>query len=111
MKEIINANLSKKDMFNAKGALGFKEAAKQGINGKLEGYAIIEQERLKRGSDEVITDQIAIIKVDGKLISGESSVIRERLKDIHSFFQGEEISIQLFSFSCGKGEAVGINVL
>lgn len=105
--------IDKKDVFNANGATKLKEAAEQGIQGILEGFAV-QEKPVKRADGTEDTKDVTVIKINGTLYAGESSTVRDDIMRLYEMFK-EEIEAKTlevrFYVGHGKRDFVKIEVV
>lgn len=97
-------NITKKDMANIGGGLGFVDAVEQKVEGVLEGFGIV-------GTEEV---PISVVKVNGQLFSGASKVVEGRLKNLSAIVgdsndvEEKKISVKFESIKLAKGNGTNL---
>lgn len=97
-------NITKKDMANVGGGLGFVDAVEQKVEGVLEGFGIVD-------TGEV---PVSIVKVNGQLFSGASKVVEGRLKNLSAIVgdsndvEEKKISVKFESIKLAKGNGTNL---
>lgn len=109
-------NLTKKDLFNANGGEGFKEAGNSGKTGKLQGYGTYLADTEEVTEDGVIVKKtVSVMKVDNVLYAGDSIVIEKRLRQLADFMDMKDlekgIDIVFKEIKAGRGTAVSFDLL
>lgn len=108
-------NITKLDMANVGSGLGFKDAVEQDVEGVLEGFGIVDSERLNENTGELEKIVISIVKVNGQLFTGSSKVVEGRLKNLNAIVgdsndvEGKKISVKFENIKLAKG--VGTNLI
>lgn len=104
MEVIANVGMTNVDMFNMSSSTGYKEAVRQGISGECTGACIISKEN---NNGEMI--EVSAVKVDGKIYSGNSSVMKNRVDELINFV-GDELEngvvVEFDTLKCKDGDAV-----
>ena len=112
---MIIRNLSKKDILNANLGMSLKDACDVGTEGILNGYAVLNKTSVDEETGETSEHEIAVLKINGELYSGESKVTVNRIKELDEVFSededGEELEIKLVPVKCGRGMAVSLMIL
>lgn len=109
-------NISKMDMANVGSGLGFKEAVDLSVEGVLEGFGVVDSERMNEQTGELEKVAISVVKVGGKLFTGASKVIEGRLKNLNeivadsSDVEDGKISVKFERLKLAKGDATNIIV-
>lgn len=109
-------NISKMDMANVGSGLGFKDAVEQHTEGVLEGFGIVEFDRVNVETGELETVNISVVKVDGKLFSGASKVVEGRLKNLDAIVgnsrdvEDKRISVKFEKIKLAKGDGTNLIV-
>lgn len=108
--------ITAKDMFNASNAEGLKEIGKSSYEGTLVGFGIKKIEKVDKDTGEVTESEVTILKMhDGKIIAGESDVVRRRVKELEGFITPEDLSsgidIKFLEVKAGRGTAISFNIL
>lgn len=99
-------NITKMDMANVGGGLGFVDAVEQKVEGVLEGFGIVETEEVP----------ISVVKVNGQLFSGASKVIEGRLRNLSAIVgdsndvEEKKISVKFESIKLAKGNGTNLIV-
>lgn len=107
-------NISKMDMANVGSGLGFKDAVERGIEGVLEGFGIVETERVNEETGELEKVVISVVKVNGSLFSGASKVIEGRLKNLDAIVgnsndvEEKKISVEFRKIKLAKGDGTNL---
>lgn len=109
-------NITKLDMANVGSGLGFKDAVEQGAEGVLEGFGIVDSERLNENTGELEKVVISVVKVNGQLFSGSSKVIEGRLKNLSAIVgdskdvEEKKISVKFENIKLAKGNGTNLIV-
>lgn len=109
-------NITKLDMANVGSGLGFKDAVEQGAEGVLEGFGIVDSERLNENTGELEKVVISVVKVNGQLFSGASKVVEGRLKNLNAIvgdskdIEEKRISVKFESIKLAKGNGTNLIV-
>lgn len=109
-------NITKLDMANVGSGLGFKDAVEQGAEGVLEGFGIVDSERLNENTGELEKVAISVVKVDGQLFSGASKVVEGRLKNLGAIVgdskdvEEKKISVKFENIKLAKGNGTNLIV-
>lgn len=109
-------NITKLDMANVGSGLGFKDAVEQGAEGVLEGFGIVDSERLDENTGELEKVVISVVKVNGQLFSGASKVVEGRLKNLSAIVgdskdvEEKRISIKFENIKLAKGNGTNLIV-
>lgn len=109
-------NITKMDMGNVGSGVGFKDAVEQDVEGVLEGFGIVESERLNEETGELEKVTISIVKVNGQLFTGTSKVIEGRLKNLNAIvgdsndIEEKKISVKFENIKLAKGNGTNIIV-
>lgn len=109
-------NITKLDMANVGSGLGFKDAVEQGAEGVLEGFGIVDSERLNENTGELEKVVISVVKVNGQLFSGSSKVVEGRLKNLSAIVgdskdvEEKKISVKFENIKLAKGNGTNIIV-
>lgn len=109
-------NIKKLDMANVGSGLGFKDAVERGAEGVLDGFGVVESERLSDETGELEKIVISVVKVDGTLYSGASKVIEGRLKNLDAIVgnsndvEEKKISVKFENIKLAKGNGTNLIV-
>lgn len=109
-------NITKLDMANVGSGLGFKDAVEQGVEGVLEGFGIVDSERLNENTGELEKVVISVVKVNGQLFSGASKVVEGRLKNLNAIvgdskdIEEKRISVKFENIKLAKGNGTNLIV-
>lgn len=109
-------NITKLDMANVGSGLGFKDAVEQGAEGVLEGFGIVDSERLNENTGELEKVVISVVKVNGQLFSGASKVVEGRLKSLSAIVgdskdvEEKRISVKFENIKLAKGNGTNLIV-
>ncbi|UWI21268.1 MAG: hypothetical protein [Bacteriophage sp.] len=109
-------NITKLDMANVGSGLGFKDAVEQDVEGVLEGFGIVDSERLNENTGELEKVVISFVKVNGQLFSGSSKVVEGRLKNLNAIVgdsndvEGKKISVKFENIKLAKGNGTNLIV-
>lgn len=109
-------NITKLDMANVGSGLGFKDAVEQGAEGVLEGYGIVNSERLNENTGELEKVVISVVKVNGQLFSGASKVVEGRLKNLSAIVgdskdvEEKKISVKFENIKLARGNGTNLIV-
>lgn len=109
-------NITKLDMANVGSGLGFKDAVEQGAEGVLEGFGIVDSERLNENTGELEKVVISVVKVNGQLFSGSSKVVEGRLKNLSAIVgdskdvEEKKISVKFENIKLAKGNGTNLIV-
>lgn len=109
-------NITKLDMANVGSGLGFKDAVEQGAEGVLEGFGIVDSEKLNENTGELEKVVISVVKVNGQLFSGASKVVEGRLKNLSAIVgdskdvEEKRISIKFENIKLAKGNGTNLIV-
>lgn len=109
-------NITKLDMANVGSGLGFKDAVEQGAEGVLEGFGIVDSERLNENTGELEKVVISVVKVNGQLFSGSSKVVEGRLKNLSEIVgdskdvEEKKISVKFENIKLAKGNGTNLIV-
>lgn len=109
-------NITKLDMANVGSGLGFKDAVEQGAEGVLEGFGIVDSERLNENTGELEKVVISVVKVNGQLFSGASKVVEGRLKNLNAIvgdskdIEEKRISVKFENIKLAKGNGTNLIV-
>jgi len=109
-------NITKLDMANVGSGLGFKDAVEQGAEGVLEGFGIVDSERLNENTGELEKVVISVVKVNGQLFSGSSKVVEGRLKNLNAIVgdskdvEEKKISVKFENIKLAKGNGTNLIV-
>lgn len=109
-------NITKLDMANVGSGLGFKDAVEQGAEGVLEGFGIVDSERLDENTGELEKVVISVVKVNGQLFSGASKVVEGRLKNLGAIVgdskdvEEKRISVKFENIKLAKGNGTNLIV-
>jgi hypothetical protein len=99
-------NITKMDMANVGSGLGFVEAVEQQVEGVLEGFGIVDTEKVP----------ISVVKVNGQLFSGASKVVEGRLRNLAAIVgdsndvEEKKISVKFESIKLAKGNGTNLIV-
>lgn len=97
-------NITKMDMANVGGGLGFVDAVEQKVEGVLEGFGIVDTEEVP----------ISVVKVNGQVFSGASKVVEGRLRNLSSIVgdsndvEEKKISVKFESIKLAKGNGTNL---
>jgi hypothetical protein len=109
-------NITKMDMANVGSGLGFIDAVEQEVEGVLEGFGIVDSERLNENTGELEKVVISVVKVNGQLFSGSSKVVEGRLKNLSAIVgdgkdvEEKKISVKFESIKLAKGNGTNLIV-
>lgn len=109
-------NITKMDMANVGSGLGFIDAVEQEVEGVLEGFGIVDSERLNENTGELEKVVISVVKVNGQLFSGSSKVVEGRLKNLSAIVgdskdvEEKKISVKFENIKLAKGNGTNIIV-
>lgn len=109
-------NITKLDMANVGSGLGFKDAVEQGAEGVLEGFGVVDSERLNENTGELEKVVISVVKVNGQLFSGSSKVVEGRLKNLSAIVgdskdvEEKKISVKFENIKLAKGNGTNLIV-
>lgn len=109
-------NITKLDMANVGSGLGFKDAVEQGAEGVLEGFGIVDSERLNENTGELEKIVISVVKVNGQVFSGASKVVEGRLKNLNAIvgdskdIEEKRISVKFENIKLAKGNGTNLIV-
>lgn len=109
-------NIKKLDMANVGSGLGFKDAVERGAEGVLDGFGVVESERLSDETGELEKIVISVVKVDGTLYSGASKVVEGRLKNLDAIVgnsndvEEKKISVKFENIKLAKGNGTNLIV-
>lgn len=109
-------NITKMDMANVGSGLGFKEAVEHGIEGVLDGFGVVESERVNEETGELEKVTISVVKVNGTLFSGASKVVEGRLKNLDAIVgnsndvEEKKISVEFRKIKLAKGDGTNLIV-
>lgn len=109
-------NIKKLDMANVGSGLGFKEAVEEEVEGVLEGFGVVDSERLNENTGELEKVVISVVKVNGQLFSGSSKVVEGRLKNLNAIVgdsndvEEKKISVKFENIKLAKGNGTNLIV-
>nr|DAL33202.1 MAG TPA_asm: Single stranded DNA binding protein [Caudoviricetes sp.] len=109
-------NIRKMDMANVGSGLGFIDAVEQEVEGVLEGFGIVDSERLNENTGELEKVVISVVKVNGQLFSGSSKVVEGRLKNLSAIVgdskdvEEKKISVKFENIKLAKGNGTNLIV-
>lgn len=109
-------NLTKKDMANVGSGLGFIDAVEQEVEGVLEGFGIVDTEKINEETGELEKVAISVAKVNGQIFSGASKVVEGRLKNLSAIVgdskdvEEKKISVKFESIKLAKGNGTNLIV-
>lgn len=109
-------NITKMDMANVGSGLGFIDAVEQEVEGVLEGFGIVDSERLNENTGEMEKVVISVVKVNGQLFSGSSKVVEGRLKNLTAIIgdskdvEEKKISVKFENIKLAKGNGTNLIV-
>lgn len=109
-------NITKMDMANVGSGLGFIDAVEQEVEGVLEGFGILDSERLNEKTGELEKVVISVVKVNGQLFSGSSKVVEGRLKNLAAIVgdtndvEEKKISVKFENIKLAKGNGTNLIV-
>lgn len=109
-------NITKMDMANVGSGLGFIDAVEQEVEGVLEGFGIVDSERLNENTGELEKIVISVVKVNGQLFSGSSKVVEGRLKNLTAIvgdskdIEEKKISVKFENIKLAKGNGTNLIV-
>lgn len=109
-------NITKMDMANVGSGLGFVDAVEQNVEGVLEGFGIVDSERLNENTGELEKVVISVVKVNGQLFSGSSKVVEGRLKNLSAIVgdgkdvEEKKISVKFENIKLAKGNGTNLIV-
>lgn len=109
-------NITKMDMANVGSGLGFIDAVEQEVEGVLEGFGIVDSERLNENTGELEKVVISVVKVNGQLFSGSSKVVEGRLKNLAAIVgdskdvEEKKISVKFENIKLAKGNGTNLIV-
>lgn len=109
-------NITKMDMANVGSGLGFIDAVEQEVEGVLEGFGIVDSERLNEKTGELEKVVISVVKVNGQLFSGSSKVVEGRLKNLTAIVgdskdvEEKKISVKFENIKLAKGNGTNLIV-
>lgn len=109
-------NITKMDMANVGSGLGFIDAVEQEVEGVLEGFGIVDSERLNEKTGELEKVVISVVKVNGQLFSGSSKVVEGRLKNLAAIvgdskdIEEKKISVKFENIKLAKGNGTNLIV-
>lgn len=105
----IRRNVTSKQMFNANLALPLKDAAQQGVQIKMTGFAVTETLDLTSGEMKNVS---IVVAQDGTMYSGTSLVMENRIRQFDSLVSDEElkegIDVQFVQIKAGRGMAASM---
>lgn len=99
-------NITKMDMANVGSGLGFVDAVEQKVEGVLEGFGIVDTEKVP----------ISVVKVNGQLFSGASKVVEGRLRNLSAIVgdsndvEEKKISVKFENVKLAKGNGTNLIV-
>lgn len=99
-------NITKMDMANVGSGLGFVDAVEQQVEGVLEGFGIVDTEKVP----------ISVVKVNGQLFSGASKVVEGRIRNLAAIVgdsndvEEKKISVKFESIKLAKGNGTNLIV-
>lgn len=109
MNVIANVGMSNVDMFNTSASTGYKDAVRNNVEGECTGACVFEKPD-KDG--EVVT--VSAVKIDGKIYSGNSSIMVNRVNELIDFL-GDElengVKVAFESMKCASGDGVSLIVI
>lgn len=109
-------NITKMDMANVGSGLGFIDAVEQEVEGVLEGFGVVDSERLNENTGELEKVVISVVKVNGQLFSGSSKVVEGRLKNLSAIVgdskdvEEKKISVKFENIKLAKGNGTNLIV-
>lgn len=109
-------NITKMDMANVGSGLGFIDAVEQEVEGVLEGFGIMDSERLNEKTGELEKVVISVVKVNGQVFSGSSKVVEGRLKNLTAIVgdskdvEEKKISVKFENIKLAKGNGTNLIV-
>lgn len=109
-------NITKMDMANVGSGLGFKDAVEQKVEGVLDGFGIVDSERLNEETGELEKVAISVVKVNGQLFSGASKVVEGRLKNLDAIVgnsndvEDKKINVKFENIKLAKGNGTNLIV-
>lgn len=109
-------NITKMDMANVGSGLGFIDAVEQEVEGVLDGFGIVDSERLNENTGELEKVVISVVKVNGQLFSGSSKVVEGRLKNLSAIVgdskdvEEKKISVKFENIKLAKGNGTNLIV-
>ena len=109
-------NITKMDMANVGSGLGFIDAVEQEVEGVLEGFGIVDSERLNDNTGELEKVSVSVVKVNGQLFSGASKVVEGRLKNLDAIVgntndvEDKKISVKFENIKLAKGNGTNLIV-
>lgn len=109
-------NITKMDMANVGSGLGFKDAVEHGAEGVLDGFGIVESERVNEETGQLEKVAISLVKVNGQLFTGASKVIEGRLKNLDAIVgdsddvEEKKISVKFENIKLAKGNGTNLIV-
>lgn len=109
-------NITKMDMANVGSGLGFIDAVEQEVEGVLDGFGIVDSERLNEKTGELEKVVISVVKVNGQLFSGSSKVVEGRLKNLSAIVgdskdvEEKKISVKFENIKLAKGNGTNLIV-
>lgn len=109
-------NITKMDMANVGSGLGFIDAVELEVEGVLEGFGIVDSERLNEKTGELEKVVISVVKVNGQLFSGSSKVVEGRLKNLTAIVgdskdvEEKKISVKFENIKLAKGNGTNLIV-
>lgn len=109
-------NLTKMDLSNVGSGLGFVEAVEQKVEGVLEGFGIVDTEKINEDTGELEKVTISVAKVNGQLFSGASKVVEGRLKNLSAIVgdsndvEEKKISVKFENIKLAKGNGTNLIV-
>lgn len=107
-------NITKMDMANVGSGLGFIDAMERETIGVLDGFGIVESERVNEETGELEKVAVSVVKVDGQLFSGTSKVIEGRLKNLNAIVgdsndvEEKKISVKFEKIKLAKGNGTNL---
>lgn len=109
MNIIANVGMSNVDLFNTSVGTGYKDAVKNKVAGECTGAAVFE----KTNQDGEV-ETVSAVKVDGKIYSGNSKVMANRVNELIGFL-GDEIEngvkVAFTTVQCKEGDGVALMVI
>ena len=109
-------NITKMDMSNVGSGLGFTDAVEQKVEGVLDGFGIVESERLNDETGELEKVVISVVKVNGQLFSGASKIVEGRLKNLDAIVgnsndvEDKKINVKFENIKLAKGNGTNLIV-
>lgn len=86
--------LTRKDMFNAKNGISFKEASEKNVSGLMTAFGTkTDSKNVDKETGEIREKTICIIVIDGQFYTGESATVKGDLIELDEFITDEELEV------------------